>query len=105
MYCKRHNIVCQDKGCGVMLRKEEAGKHVHCFKCNKTFQHEEIEKHMKVFHEPSYCGCGVILEKEEMVSSVVLFFLDVIPFLHSFSHDFLFMSCDHLVINVVMNLW
>lgn len=66
-YCKRHNIVCQYKGCGVILRKEEAGKHVHCFKCSRAFQQEEIEKHMKVFHEPLHCGCGAILEKEEMV--------------------------------------
>nr|CAD1834905.1 unnamed protein product [Ananas comosus var. bracteatus] len=27
----------------------------------------EMEKHMKVFHEPLHCACGVVLEKEEMV--------------------------------------
>ncbi|KAF3443630.1 hypothetical protein FNV43_RR13320 [Rhamnella rubrinervis] len=27
----------------------------------------EIEKHIKVFHEPLHCPCGMVLEKEEMV--------------------------------------
>ncbi|OAY79504.1 hypothetical protein ACMD2_08624 [Ananas comosus] len=26
-----------------------------------------MEKHMKVFHEPLHCPCGVVLEMEEMV--------------------------------------
>ncbi|KAG0489349.1 hypothetical protein HPP92_008160 [Vanilla planifolia] len=66
-YCIRHNVVCQIDGCGVVLRKEEASDHVHCGKCAKAFRTEELEKHMKVFHQPTNCGCGVILEKEEMV--------------------------------------
>ncbi|KAH9311747.1 hypothetical protein KI387_026782 [Taxus chinensis] len=66
-YCKRHNIVCQYKSCGVILRRDEAGKHVHCSKCGKAFQQEEMGKHIKVFHEPLHCGCGEVLEKEEMV--------------------------------------
>ncbi|KAL0319867.1 UNVERIFIED_CONTAM: TRAF-type zinc finger domain-containing protein 1 [Sesamum radiatum] len=66
-YCSRHNIVCQHAGCGVVLRTEEAESHVHCEKCGKAFQRGEIEKHMKVFHEPLYCSCGIVLEKEQMV--------------------------------------
>ncbi|KAL5729875.1 hypothetical protein ACHQM5_002767 [Ranunculus cassubicifolius] len=66
-YCARNNIQCKHTGCGVVLRKEEAANHIHCGKCGKAFQQREIEKHMKVFHEPLYCGCGVVLEKEEMV--------------------------------------
>eukprot|EP01018_Ginkgo_biloba_P026617 Gb_19045 [translate_table: standard] len=66
-YCRRHNIVCQYEHCGVVLRKQEAGKHVHCLKCGQAFQQEEMEKHMKVFHEPLHCKCGAILEMEEMV--------------------------------------
>lgn len=66
-YCIRHNVICQHDGCGVVLRKEEAGSHVHCGKCGRAFQQGEMEKHMKVFHEPLHCPCGVILEKEEMV--------------------------------------
>ncbi|KAL0301788.1 UNVERIFIED_CONTAM: hypothetical protein Sradi_6455600 [Sesamum radiatum] len=55
-YCSRHNIICQHAGCGVVLRTEEAESHVHCEKCGKAFQRGEIEKHMKVFHEPLYCS-------------------------------------------------
>lgn len=68
-YCSRHNIVCQHAGCGVVLRIEERERHVHCEKCSKAFQREEIEKHMKVFHEPLHCPCGIVLEKEQMVRS------------------------------------
>ncbi|CAD5191620.1 unnamed protein product [Musa acuminata subsp. malaccensis] len=66
-YCFRHNVLCQHNGCGVVLRKEEAASHVHCNKCGQAFQQEQIEKHMKVFHEPVHCPCGVILEKEQMI--------------------------------------
>ncbi|CAN6445693.1 unnamed protein product [Victoria cruziana] len=66
-YCIRHNIVCPQEGCGLVLRKDEASNHVHCTKCGKAFHREEMEKHMKVFHEPLYCACGVSLEKEAMV--------------------------------------
>ncbi|GER31580.1 ubiquitin fusion degradation protein-like protein [Striga asiatica] len=66
-YCSRHNVVCQHEGCGVVLRVEERERHVHCGKCGKAFQKEEIGKHVKVFHEPLHCPCGVVLEKEEMV--------------------------------------
>ncbi|KAL2901191.1 Ubiquitin recognition factor in ER-associated degradation protein 1 [Bienertia sinuspersici] len=66
-YCRRHNVVCQYSGCGVILRLEDAKNHVHCNKCGKAFQQSEMEKHMKVFHEPLHCSCGVVLEKEEMV--------------------------------------
>ncbi|KAK9133278.1 hypothetical protein Scep_012806 [Stephania cephalantha] len=66
-YCSRHNVVCEHAGCKVVLRREEAANHVHCKKCGRAFQQQEMEKHMKVFHEPLHCACGVILEKEEMV--------------------------------------
>ncbi|THU64447.1 hypothetical protein C4D60_Mb01t26550 [Musa balbisiana] len=67
LYCFRHNVLCQHNGCGVVLRKEEAASHVHCNKCGQAFQQGQIEKHMKVFHEPVHCPCGVILEKEQMI--------------------------------------
>lgn len=67
-YCVRHNIVCQHVGCGVVLRIEESKNHVHCDRCGQAFQQVELEKHMKVFHEPLRCPCGIILEKEQMVS-------------------------------------
>lgn len=66
-YCMRHNVACPHDGCGVVLRKEEAADHVHCNKCGRAFQQKELEKHMKVFHEPLHCPCGVVLEKEDMV--------------------------------------
>ncbi|KAG8640586.1 uncharacterized protein LOC110630064 [Manihot esculenta] len=66
-YCSRHNVVCQHAGCGIVLRIEEAENHVHCEKCGQASQRGEIEKHMKVFHEPLQCPCGVVLEKELMV--------------------------------------
>lgn len=66
-YCIRHNVICQHEGCRVVLRKEEAADHVHCMKCSKVFRAREMEKHMKVFHAPTNCLCGVILEKEDMV--------------------------------------
>ncbi|XP_051135212.1 uncharacterized protein LOC127254245 [Andrographis paniculata] len=66
-YCSRHNAACQHAGCGVVLRVEEAKNHVHCEKCGKAFQRGEIQKHMKVFHEPLQCPCGVVFEKERMV--------------------------------------
>ncbi|KAM6572604.1 hypothetical protein CsatA_016684 [Cannabis sativa] len=66
-YCSRHNVVCQHAGCGVVLRVEEAKNHVHCDKCGQAFQQGEMEKHMKVFHEPVRCPCGIVLEKEQMV--------------------------------------
>ncbi|KAJ3685950.1 hypothetical protein LUZ61_015114 [Rhynchospora tenuis] len=66
-YCIRHNVVCQHEGCGVVLRKEERENHAHCVKCGRAFQKGEMEKHMKVFHEPTACMCGIVLEKEEMV--------------------------------------
>lgn len=67
VYCSRHNVVCQHVGCGIVLRIEEAKHHVHCEKCGQAFQKGEIEKHMKVFHEPLHCPCGIVLEKELMV--------------------------------------
>lgn len=66
-YCSRHNVVCPHVGCGIVLRIEEAKNHVHCDKCGQAFQLGEMEKHMKVFHEPLRCPCGVVLEKEDMV--------------------------------------
>jgi hypothetical protein len=67
-FCRRHNVVCQHDGCGVVLRSEEVKNHVHCQKCGQAFQNGgEIEKHMKVFHEPLQCPCGIVLEKEQMV--------------------------------------
>ncbi|CAL1407131.1 unnamed protein product [Linum trigynum] len=66
-YCSRHNLVCQHPGCGVVLRVGEAKNHIHCDKCGESFHKDEINKHMKVFHEPLQCGCGVVLEKEQMV--------------------------------------
>ncbi|KAI8558270.1 hypothetical protein RHMOL_Rhmol04G0077700 [Rhododendron molle] len=66
-YCSRHNVPCQYVGCGVVLRIEEAKNHIHCDKCGQAFHRGEIEKHMKVFHEPLHCPCGVVLEKEQMV--------------------------------------
>ncbi|KAK8717755.1 hypothetical protein V6N13_045012 [Hibiscus sabdariffa] len=66
-YCSRHNVVCRHSGCGIVLRMEEAKNHVHCNKCGQAFQSGEMEKHMKVFHEPFRCACGVVLEKEDMV--------------------------------------
>lgn len=74
-YCWRHNVLCKYDGCGVVLRKEEAGNHAHCTKCGKAFQQAEMEKHMKVFHEPLHCPCGVVLEKEEMVRNFACFTL------------------------------
>ncbi|XP_050207192.1 uncharacterized protein LOC126656626 [Mercurialis annua] len=67
LYCSRHNIVCPHAGCGIVLRTEEAKNHIHCEKCGQAFQKGEMEKHMKVFHEPLQCPCGVMLEKEQMV--------------------------------------
>ncbi|XP_052179060.1 uncharacterized protein LOC127792567 [Diospyros lotus] len=66
-YCSRHNVACQHAGCGVVLRVEEAKNHIHCDRCGQAFQQGEIEKHMKVFHEPLHCPCGAVLEKEKMV--------------------------------------
>ncbi|KAL5573406.1 hypothetical protein UlMin_023003 [Ulmus minor] len=66
-YCSRHNVACQHAGCGVVLRVDEAKNHVHCDKCGQAFQQGEMEKHMKVFHEPIRCPCGIVLEKEQMV--------------------------------------
>ncbi|KVI10674.1 uncharacterized protein LOC112507880 [Cynara cardunculus var. scolymus] len=66
-YCRRHNVICQHAGCGVVLRIEEAKNHVHCEKCGLAFHSDEIGKHMKVFHEPLCCPCGAILEKTQMV--------------------------------------
>ncbi|KAI9082361.1 hypothetical protein K1719_035784 [Acacia pycnantha] len=66
-YCSRHNVICQHAGCGVVLRIEESKNHIHCDRCGKGFQQGELEKHMKVFHEPLQCPCGIVLEKEQMV--------------------------------------
>ncbi|ANM67522.1 Ubiquitin fusion degradation UFD1 family protein [Arabidopsis thaliana] len=67
VYCSRHNVVCNHHGCGIVLRVEEAKNHLHCEKCGKALQPTEMEKHLKVFHEPLTCGCGIVLEKEQMV--------------------------------------
>ncbi|KAK9053321.1 hypothetical protein SSX86_029954 [Deinandra increscens subsp. villosa] len=66
-YCRRHNVICQHTGCGIVLRTEEVKNHVHCGKCGLAFHGTEMEKHMKVFHEPLRCPCGVVLEKTQMV--------------------------------------
>ncbi|CAJ1971156.1 unnamed protein product [Sphenostylis stenocarpa] len=66
-YCRRHIVVCQHAGCGVVLRIEEFKNHIHCDRCGQAFQQVELEKHMKVFHEPLHCPCGIVLEKEQMV--------------------------------------
>ncbi|KAJ9560984.1 hypothetical protein OSB04_006144 [Centaurea solstitialis] len=71
-YCRRHNVICQHAGCGIVLRIEEAKNHVHCDKCGLAFHSDEIGKHMKVFHEPLCCPCGAVLEKTQMVSDYVL---------------------------------
>ncbi|XVE78428.1 hypothetical protein DITRI_Ditri13aG0144200 [Diplodiscus trichospermus] len=62
-----HNVVCPHVGCGIVLGTEEAKNHMHCEKCGQAFQLGEMEKHMKVFHEPLRCPCGVALENEDMV--------------------------------------
>lgn len=69
-YCIRHNVLCQYNGCGVVLRKEEVANHVHCDKCGQAFQQAQLEKHMRVFHEPLHCPCGVTLETEQMVCNL-----------------------------------
>ncbi|KAL2653250.1 hypothetical protein R1flu_021378 [Riccia fluitans] len=66
-YCRRHNGVCKLPNCGVVLRKDEMEKHVHCERCGQALQKDELEKHTKVFHEPLKCGCGAILEMQQMV--------------------------------------
>ncbi|KAJ0053681.1 hypothetical protein Pint_01987 [Pistacia integerrima] len=66
-YCSRHSVVCQRAGCGVVLRIEEAKTHVHCEKCGEGLHQGEMEKHMKVFHEPRTCPCGIVLENAAMV--------------------------------------
>ncbi|XP_024371340.1 uncharacterized protein [Physcomitrium patens] len=66
-YCRRHNFACQHPGCGVVLRKGDKDKHVHCSKCGLGLTSEELAKHMKVFHERLKCECGVELEMEAMV--------------------------------------
>lgn len=66
-YCSRHNVICQHLGCGIVLKIEDAKSHVHCGKCGQAFHEVEIEKHVKVFHEPLQCPCGIVLEKEQMV--------------------------------------
>ncbi|KAJ8568575.1 hypothetical protein K7X08_028108 [Anisodus acutangulus] len=71
-YCRRHNIICQHTGCGVVLRRDEVKNHVHCEECGLAFQKEEIEKHKKVFHVPLHCPCGIVLEKEKMVQHQTL---------------------------------
>jgi Ubiquitin fusion degradation protein UFD1 len=76
-YCVRHNVVCQYDGCEVVLRKEEIENHVHCVKCGRALQKGEMEKHMKVFHQPIECMCGIVLEKEEMVSKKICRFLSL----------------------------
>lgn len=86
-YCSRHNVVCQHAGCGIVLRVAEAKNHVHCGKCGQAFQQGEMEKHMKVFHEPLHCPCGIVLEKEEMVSNICLLsFHFIIAYLRLFQH-------------------
>ncbi|KAL3701203.1 hypothetical protein R1sor_019225 [Riccia sorocarpa] len=66
-YCRRHNAVCKHPNCGVVLRKDEMEKHVHCEKCGQALKKDELEKHTKVFHEPLKCGCGAVLEMQQMV--------------------------------------
>ena len=67
-FCSRHNIVCPHPGCGIVLRIEESINHLHCDKCGQAFQRGEMEKRMKVFHKSLQCLCGVVLEKEQIVS-------------------------------------
>lgn len=81
-YCKRHNVICQHLGCGIVLRIDEAKNHVHCVKCGQAFHKGEMEKHMKVFHEPMHCACGAIFEKEQMVSTELILH----DCLHAFTH-------------------
>lgn len=59
-------------------------KHAHCTKCGQGFTREELDKHMKVFHEPLKCECGVVLEMEEMVSKHVPEHVEVYSFLLEF---------------------
>ncbi|XP_044503219.1 uncharacterized protein LOC123223859 [Mangifera indica] len=66
-YCSRHSVVCQHASCGVVLRIEEAKTHVHCEKCGEGLQQGEMEKHLKVFHEPHTCLCGIVLDNAAMV--------------------------------------
>ncbi|KAH7282121.1 hypothetical protein KP509_35G013200 [Ceratopteris richardii] len=66
-YCRRHNVACMHPGCSVILRRDEFQRHVHCPKCGQSLQQEELEKHVKVYHEPTACRCGVILERDNMV--------------------------------------
>lgn len=52
----------------MVLRKGDMEKHAHCVKCGQGSTREELAKHMKVFHEPLKCECGMELEMEDMVS-------------------------------------
>lgn len=78
-YCSRHNVICEHAGCGIVLRVEDAPKHVHCEKCGQALQKVEMEKHMKVFHEPLHCPCGAVLEKQLMVSLPFLILNCLLP--------------------------
>ncbi|XP_024518034.1 uncharacterized protein LOC112341687 [Selaginella moellendorffii] len=66
-YCIRHNVPCGYPGCGIVLRREEAGQHVHCPGCGEAFRQEELQKHLEVFHVAHSCDCGVVLEMQAMV--------------------------------------
>lgn len=96
-YCSRHNVVCRHAGCGVVLRVEEANNHIHCDRCGQAFHQGEMEKHMKVFHEPLHCPCGIVLEKEEMVSTFRCPFLFAsFQFYTSFTFIFSYIMMRHL---------
>ncbi|KAL7003342.1 hypothetical protein U1Q18_004500 [Sarracenia purpurea var. burkii] len=42
----------QHVGCGIVLMIKETKNQVHCEKYGQALQQGEIQKHMKVFHEP-----------------------------------------------------
>lgn len=103
-YCSRHNVVCQHAGCGVVLRVEEAQNHVHCDKCGQAFQQGEMEKHMKVFHEPIRCPCGIILEKEQMVSNTIPCPFSISAFTFSSTISF-FSHAKFVAFKLISRIW
>lgn len=63
-FCQRNNFGCLQ--CGMVMRRSETEKHVHCEFCGLGMTTESLTRH-SVLHERERCDCGELIEKQHIV--------------------------------------
>ncbi|KAF8822352.1 putative Ubiquitin fusion degradation protein 1-like protein [Cardiosporidium cionae] len=63
-FCHRFCSIC--KICGIVVKRKEFDRHWHCPKCSLSMDKSSSEKHLKTWHTPIPCACGISVERTEL---------------------------------------